>query len=494
MKKKRNTVIVLLAVMMTMLFSAVSVKAVLNEKSWKKIDGVCYNGNGEAIPKAITRGIDVSSWQGDIDWKKVKADNVDFAFVRASYGSSMLDEKFAQNMKDAAAAGMPAGVYVFSTALTESQALEEAQLAIRQMKGYKVSYPVVIDLEYSSMTRLSKDKVGRIALAFCNEIKKAGYYPMVYCNAWWYRDIIDWSYLKNIDVWIAQYGDRIMPPSTEDYKYTIWQGTDGLSGLSSTKGLIDGISKYNVVDVNFGFVDYTKIITPREKPLSNYKPATEPDLTINLKVGGVDSSGEPIPEKGWQTKNGRTYYYRDFEKVSGWQKIDGKYYYFNTSQKYLYKDKLLISGKKNVCYVDKNGVRVTSQWVVWKGKRYYIDKNGYALKGFKTVDGVQYYFNQTYGYTYRNKKLTSTSGNIYFAKTDGSLHTNGFLTLNEKGKINTYYFNTNGKAHKGWKKLGDYWYCFTGRKRVMRRDCTIALETGEVYVFDERGVCISGKE
>lgn len=471
----------------------ITVLAEVHSKAWQKINGVCYNGSGVAIPNAITRGIDVSSWQGEIDWKKVKADNVDFAFVRVAYGASSMDSRYDENMKNANTAGMPVGVYIFSTALTEEQALKEAQLVIRKLQGYAISYPVVIDLEYSSMTRLSKEKVGKIALTFCNEIKKAGYYPMVYCSAWWYKDIIDWNYLKGIDVWLADYGDTIMAPSTSTYKYTIWQSTSGMGELNSTKGLIDGISPYNYVDINFGFKDYSRVITPRKNSYVSYKPSTKYDLTIDLKVTD-EVTTTPVPENGWQNINGMTYYYKNAKKLKGWQKIEGKYYYFNTSKGFLYKDKLLISNKNNVCYVDKDGVKVRNRWVTWKGRRYYIGSYGYALKNFQTVDGILYYFNKKYGYAYSNKKLTATSGNVYYATANGSIYTKGFLTLKESGKKNTYYFNKNGKAQKGWKKLGTNWYYFTSNKGVMRKNCTVTTQYGNTYVFNSKGICISGKK
>lgn len=222
-------------------------RAAASTKAWKKINGVCYNGSGQKITGAITRGIDVSEWQGTIDWKKVKKSDIDFAFVRVAYGTGYLDKQYAANMKNANAAGVPVGTYIYSTATTTSGALKEAQLVISKMKGYKVSYPVVYDLEYSRMGELSKTQVAKLALTFCNEVKKAGYYPMVYCNTNWYDTKVDWSLLSGIDVWIARYGDKILAPSKSSYKYTIWQSTDGDGGgiLNPTKGLVDGIPVWN---------------------------------------------------------------------------------------------------------------------------------------------------------------------------------------------------------------------------------------------------------
>ena len=94
-------------------------------------------------------------------------------------------------------------------ALSTTTALKEAQLAISKMQGYKVSYPVVYDLEYAKASKLSAKTVSEMALTFCNEVRRAGYYPMVYCNTNWYDNYIDWSLLSGVDVWIARYGDTI---------------------------------------------------------------------------------------------------------------------------------------------------------------------------------------------------------------------------------------------------------------------------------------------
>ena len=155
-------------------------------RAWKKIDGVCYNGSGKKIDGAITRGIDVSQWQETIDWKLVKKD-VDFAFIRLSYGLNRVDSKFDYNMTQAEAAGVPVGTYVYSLAKSNKEALAEAQLAIQKMKGHKVSYPVVFDMEDErTLGTKSKREISQIALTFCDEIRKAaGAFPGLgsgYCN------------------------------------------------------------------------------------------------------------------------------------------------------------------------------------------------------------------------------------------------------------------------------------------------------------------------
>ena len=171
-------------------------KAQAASKIWNKVDGVCYNGKGVKIPGAITRGIDVSFWQGDINWTRVAESDVDFAFIRVGYNSSngtlYEDTQFADNMKGANQAGIPIGVYFYSVAKTTAQAEQEAEFVISKIQGYKVSYPVVFDLEDSRLINgLTDLQRANIVVAFCNKVKEAGYYPMLYCNTNWYLNYVD---------------------------------------------------------------------------------------------------------------------------------------------------------------------------------------------------------------------------------------------------------------------------------------------------------------
>lgn len=478
MKKWNKYLTLMLMLIMAGFFSfragITEVKAA-DPKAWQKINGVCYNGSGQKIPGAITRGIDVSSWQGVINWKKVKNSDVDFAFIRIAHGVDQIDSRYEYNMTEAEAAGIPVGTYVYSLALTKSQAYEEARLAIKKMQGHKVSYPVVYDLEDKSISsKLSKSEVADLAVTFCNEIRAAGYYPMLYCNLDWYNNYVDWDKLSGIDVWVACYGDSIPAPSRTQYNYTIWQSTDGDGGgrLNPTKGLIDGIPIYNNCDIDFGFVDYTKKITPRTRCLSSYT----------------------LAKNGWYEENGKTFYYVNDQKVTGWKKIDGKYYYFNKT-KGLYRCKLLISPKKNICYVDKNGARVTNRWVTWEKKRYYMASNGYALKGVHKINGKYYYFNTKNAYMYKNKKAVNSKGDIYYFGSDGARYCDGFFKIKENGKTNTYYFEKNGKACFGWKTIEGKRYYFykknSSKAGIMAKNTKIRNSRGKIYIFDSNGVCVN---
>lgn len=204
------------------------------------------NGKSKAL-----KGIDVSEFQGNIDWKRVKADGVRYAFIRVGYrgygtGKLNVDKTAAQNLKGATAAGIPVGVYVYSQAVTKAEAVEEANLALEMIEGYDLQYPVVIDLEDagSSSARtynMSKQTATDVAVAFCERVKKAGYRPMVYANSQWFVNRLDMERLP-YDKWLAQYYRHPFFP----YKFYIWQYTG--------KGRVDGIS--GNVDMNLCFVNY----------------------------------------------------------------------------------------------------------------------------------------------------------------------------------------------------------------------------------------------
>lgn len=460
----------------------------VSKKAWRKINGKCYNGSGKVIPGAITRGIDVSEWQETINWAKVKKSDVDFAFVRIAHGIKYQDKNFDYNMKQAELAGVPVGTYVYSTATNTAGALKEAQLAIKKMKGYKVSYPVAYDLEDEKLEKLSPRTISRMALAFCNEIRQAGYYPIIYCNTYWYDYHIDWSILSGLDVWIARYGDTIQAPDSSKYSYTVWQSTSGEadSGLNPTRKLISGIPVWNDVDMDFGFVDYTKVITPRWQPLASYSPAVTADTG---KYGHL-----PIGVKnGLKEENGDTFYYVNGKKATGWTELNNKKYYFAPETGALYKDRLF-KVNNQLYYADKNGVIATGKWVEYKGKTYYFKASGAAFKGMKRVNGKYYWFHTSSGYMFKNRKVIRSTGDIYYFGSNGVRYENGMKKITENGTVHTYYFHKDGKVHKGWLTYkGKKYYFYKGKTEKSGRraeNVRLTSSNGIISVFDKSGVCI----
>ena len=204
--------------------------------------------------KLSIRGIDVSKYQGTIDWKKVAAAGVEFAIIRLGYrgmneGTLELDPVFEKNMEEAAAAGIKTGVYFFSQAITKEEAEEEADFVIRAVKKYNVTYPVIFDTErvatYNARANgLSYEDRTDMCITFCDRIAVAGYTPMIYANTKYMIMGINLERLEKYDKWFAVYSDKITFP----YDFQMLQ--------YSESGSIPGI-KGNV-DLDISFVDYSK--------------------------------------------------------------------------------------------------------------------------------------------------------------------------------------------------------------------------------------------
>ena len=227
----------------------------------------------DKVENVAKKGIDVSTYQGTIDWKKVKENGVDFAMVRAGirgYGISsdgingklVQDARYVENMKGAINNGIEVGVYFFTQAINEKEAIEEANFVLNLIKGYKITYPIAIDTELSShptgngrADKLSVEQRTKVVKAFCNTIEKAGYEPMIYANKWWLKENLDMSQLSKYSIWLAHYtgatqDDPFAKPSDYEGKYIMWQYTD--------KGTVDGV--IGNVDMNVGYRTMNKEI------------------------------------------------------------------------------------------------------------------------------------------------------------------------------------------------------------------------------------------
>lgn len=199
------------------------------------------------------KGVDVSEWQENVNWKKVKADGVQFAFIRAgvrgySSGTVFEDVTARKNLEGANKAGVPAGVYFYTMAVNEKEAVEEADMVLDLIKDYKISWPVVIDVERESGARtevLTPAERTDIVIAFCERVKTAGYTPMIYCNMRMFVEKLELERLEGYEKWFAQYFSAPYYP----YEYGIWQYT--------SSGTVDGIR--GTADLNISFKDYGSI-------------------------------------------------------------------------------------------------------------------------------------------------------------------------------------------------------------------------------------------
>lgn len=283
--------------------NAVIIEEVVEEET----TGATTNNTITAPPVAsneyacVVNGIDVSDWQGDIDWAQVKAAGYDFAIIRCGYrgygyGRLAIDSKFEQNIQGALANGVQVGVYFFSQAITVQEAQEEASLVISLLKDYKITYPVVFDWEtannpsdpWRTNINLSVDTMTSIADTYLTMMEQAGYKGMLYGNRYDLKRF-NWEYLsQKYKVWLAGYPNRYQNYDTY-YKvgdelpelycgYQMWQ-------YKST-GQVPGINAR--VDMNVAFFSYTGSNVPNSPlkiTVTNPNFVTNQGTAVNLLTG-----------------------------------------------------------------------------------------------------------------------------------------------------------------------------------------------------------------
>ncbi len=200
------------------------------------------------VSKTGVLGIDVSKWQKEIDWDKVKNEGVDFAIIRCGYrgsvtGSLVEDPYFEQNIKGAQAAGIKVGVYFFTQAVNEVEAVEEASMVISLVRDYELQYPVFIDTEGAGgngrADSLNVEERTAVCEAFCTTVKNAGLEAGVYASRNWYNNKLTAGTLESYAIWLAEYRSV---PLYQGY-YQMWQYT--------SKGKINGIN--GNVDLNVSY-------------------------------------------------------------------------------------------------------------------------------------------------------------------------------------------------------------------------------------------------
>jgi len=222
-------------------------KNLYNADGFYEIDGIRYyhGGDYEGVP-----GVDVSSYQEDIDWNAVKDAGIEFAIVRVGYrgyksGELDLDNCFVEHLEGALAAGLEVGVYFFSQALTPEEAAEEAEFVLEQIKDYPITYPVVYDWEEVDVAGGARtDEMNMLMLtacaeAFCQVVEDAGYEACIYFNQTYGYQQFNLVSLRDHTFWLAEYD----PHPSFEYHFDLWQYTN--------EGTVPGIGGH--VDLNIAF-------------------------------------------------------------------------------------------------------------------------------------------------------------------------------------------------------------------------------------------------
>ncbi|MCR5652786.1 MAG: 1,4-beta-N-acetylmuramidase, partial [Ruminococcus sp.] len=207
-------------------------------------------------------GIDVSFYQGDIDFSAVKESGFSFVIIKAGGTGFGVDSKFEQYYSDAQAAGLDIGCYYYTYSSTVDGIKSDAQELLEIIKGKTFNYPVFLDFEEEVFQ--SADMIGTntdIINTFCTAIKRSGYYPGVYTSSSLYKNYIDSTTLGNSwDFWVASYGDHTFESDEYKYDFSMWQ--------YSNAGIVNGIKAD--VDLNVVYVDYPSLILEFKDKILKY--------------------------------------------------------------------------------------------------------------------------------------------------------------------------------------------------------------------------------
>lgn len=412
-----------------------------NPNAWKKVNGVYQMPDGSAIQNVLARGIDVSRWQGEINWSQVAADDVSFVML-GTRSKGAVDPYFHRNIQQASAAGVKVGVYIYSLAVTVEMAEAEADFVLDLIHDYPVSYPVAFDMEDSTQGNLSKEELAAIANAFCKKISDSGYYPIIYANENWLKNKLDMS-LMDYPVWVARYSAR---PSYQNP--VMWQAT--------STGSVKGIN--GNVDIDFQFKDFSGQIPANTWRTINGKRYYYSNYAKQKNAWAQDSSdwyymdSEGLASTGWITVSGSRYYLDETtgKMQTGWRQDQGKWYYLGSSGAV---KKGWIEDNGAWYYTDSNGIMQTG-WLDADGKRYYMESSGKMAVGWTNQNGKWYYLDASGALA---KGWIQDNGSWYCSDTNGVMQT-GWLS--EGGK--RYYLKGSGVMATGWREMDGAWYYFDG--------------------------------
>lgn len=398
---------------------------------------------------AIAKGIDVSKYQGGINWSAVAASGIRFTFVKIGSSKSGVDPTFHANMLGANAAGLKVGAYLYSYATTPEAAVAEALFTIEALKSYPVSYPVVYDLEDSIHKGMSQQQLAALANAFCATIEAAGYYPMVYSNRNWMTNKIG---ATPYDKWIAQYSDACDYPGP-----AFRQATD--------KHIVNGIA--GGVDLNYQYKDYGNLIISdgwlaHGNGLRFY-------LGYKMQTGWIDINGLKYysdnlgyMQKGWLSldEKGMRYFHEAGELMgamaTGFTQVGDKTYYF-----------------------DAEGYMKTG-WLDVAGFTYLTDASGALVRGWFNDGAASYYFNETGAMA---KDWTAIDGRLYHFGADGRLTPNTFV---DTAGV-TYYAGADGAMVTGQQVINGASYLF-GEDGVMKTGLQVL--NGNMYFYAADGAMV----
>ena len=434
--------------------------------------------------KAISKGIDVSYHNDNIDWKKVKQSEVEYAIIRCGYGinsTSQDDKKWEDNVKGCVDNNIPYGVYLYSYADTVEKASSEADHAIRLLEGKKLKYPIYYDLEETKVRdKVSKTVIGDIAETFCNKLSAKGYTVGIYANKDWFTNYLTDSRFNNWTKWVAQYN------STCTYKgtYDMWQ--------CSSSGIVPGIS--GNVDLNYSYSTFEKQDNANNPQYSDGLNDVDGELyyftnnSINTSYNGLasyeDNSYLVIKGKVDTSKSGLTQIGYDWYLLDS-GKVNNNYtalYFYNNEWFYIDQGHLnwdytgLALRNDELCYVEKGRLNTKYTGLVQYNNEWYYVLNGkvnWNYIGLAEYNNQWFYIENgrlNWNYTglaqYNNQWFYIEKGRLNWNYT-GLAQRNDELCYVEKGRLNTkytglvqynneWYYVSNGKVNWNYTGLVEY--------------------------------------
>ena len=479
---------------------------------------VCMTLSVPLTSKAAgTQGIDVSKYQGNINWAAVAQSGVSFAFIKVGSTKSGLDPYFAANVQGAQAAGIRTGVYIYSYATSVEAAAAEAQMVLQWIEPYNINFPVAFDIEDSVQKGLDANTCTAMANTFCSIIAAAGYTPMLYTYTNFYK--YHFTSALAYDKWIAQYSDH-----NDIAGWAIWQ--------YSSSGSVPGIS--GRVDMNIAAKDYTVFI-PQVGLLDLGAGNVFFFNNFRRQFGWVDLAGikyhtDPatgIVTYGWFADETGAYYFapENAQAVTGLNTIDGGIYYFNEAAQ-LQTGWLELGGNTFLFNPAENGKLYTGWWTdpavgtryldttdghmhiglsVIDKDMYFFNEQGFLQVGWVDIEGLTYMFNPNDGGKMYRGWWTDATGTYYLDPKDAH-RVSGLATIdnavyyfNEIGQMQvgvvnvngaTYYFGPDGKMVTGMQTIGDGTFYF-GADGVM---LTGLIQTSDgVYYAGADGRLIAGQ-
>lgn len=428
-----------------------------------------YVHNDKFSDANIRNGIDVSYYQGDIDWEAVKQSGVEFVFIRVGYrgygtGALREDPKADEYLKGATAAGLRVGVYIFSQAITQEEAKEEAAFIISRISGYNITMPIVMDFEYVSgasgrleEANLTREEATAVVNAFGEYAVKAGYVPMIYANKNMLENSLNAGGIP-YKIWLANYTTKTEYAGN----YEFWQ-------YSST-GRVNGIS--GSVDCDFWY-DYTPVIDEESN--------------------------------GWHEIDGKLYWLDNGEIARDkevWNYETGEWYWFESDGGRAF--------NKDV-FVPTNPERTEGKWV-----RY--DENGNMVKGEHCFYGGWYRFNEITGEMIKGW-YTDTTGNRYYYNLVTGRMEHGETWIDDQSYTfdditgilldmvwytidgGQYWYEngvrqgTEGRGKEIYDPLSNAWYwldAIDGGKKAAAKDVYQDTNGGKWVRYDENGRMIKG--